>query len=248
MADRLTERRDLPQALAFQQREWTLRKQILEADSQDLTATRNYALASKKLGGLLWKMNRGPEAMAYYQTALHLEEAWAEREPLSADARMAISFSHSDIGFLLRGQNNFQDALTHYRKTVEIRENLAAMDPNNARATMSLVSAYWRTAGISTAAGDTRGALELLQKAERVLAASKSPAPGSTQSRTALAHVYGTYGESYSASRNSSAARDWYGRSRQLLADLRDSGKLDADGADLLPAVERELSRLGGVR
>jgi serine/threonine protein kinase len=248
MADVMLERRDLPQALAFRQKEWGLRKQILDAGPHNLTAIRNYALVSKRLGGLFWKMNRVADAMEYYQTALHLEEGWAERDPSSADARMALSFSHSDIGFLLRGESKFTEALAHYRATVEIRENLAALDPNNARATMSLVSAYWRTADVATAAGATTGALDLLRKAEKTLAVAKSPPPDSTQSRIALAHVYSEYGQCYSATRNTATAHDWYARSRQLLAGLRDSGKLDADGVDLLQAVETNLSKAAGNR
>ena len=248
MGDVMLENRDLPQALAFRQKEWTLRKQFVDTDPHNLTAIRNYALVSKRLGGLLWKMKRGPEAMAYYQTALHLEEGWAEREPSSADARMAISFSHSDIGFLLNGENKFQEALSHYRTTVEIRENLAALDPHNARATMALVSAYWRTATVAISARDTAGALDLLRKAEKTLALSKSPPPESIPSRNALAYVYSIYGECYAAKDNPAAARDWYHRSRQLLTALRDSGKLDADSTELLHTVEKELSTLAGVR
>ena len=164
----------------------------------------------------------------------------AEREPSGAEARMAISFSHSDIGFLLNGESKFQEALSHYRTTVEIRENLAA--------TMAPVSAYWRTATVAISARDTAGALDLLRKAEKTLAVSKSPPPDSIQSRSALAYVYSICGECYAANRNPAAARDWYHRFRQLLAALRDSGKLDADSTELLHTVEKELSSLAGNR
>jgi serine/threonine protein kinase len=248
MADLMVEHRDLPQALEFRLKERMLRKQILDADSKNLAATGNYALASKKLGALLWKMNRVPEAMGYYQTALRLEEGWAELEPSSADARMAISFSHSDIGFLLRTEKKFQEALAHYRKTVKIREELAEMDPNNARATLSLVSAYWRTASVSIAAGDIQNALDLLKKAVKTLAQAKKPDPGSARSRTELAQVYAVYGESYAAAGDAAAARDWYERSKQIFTGLRGSGKLDAEGADMLQAVEKELAKFGKIR
>jgi serine/threonine protein kinase len=243
MADLMAERRDLPLALSFRLREWSLRKQILDADSRNMPATRNYALASKKLGALLWMMNRGPEAMGYYQTALRLEEGWAELEPSSADASMAISYSHSDIGFLLSQDKKFPEALAHYRKTVEIRENLARADPQNARATLGLVSAYWRTASVAVAGGGTRDASGLLAKAEQTLIHSTNPAPGSVRSRTELAHVYAIYGESYAAAGDAGAARASYSRSKQILTGLRGSGKLDADGADLLQDVEKKLAK-----
>jgi tetratricopeptide (TPR) repeat protein len=245
MGDLMVERRDLPKALEFRLKEWTLQKQILESDAKNIPATRNYALASKKLGSLLWKMDRVEEAMGYYQTALHLEEGWAALQPLSADAKMAISYSHSDIGFLLRGQKKPREALEHYRTTVEIREDLAALDPNNARATLSLVSAYWRTAGVSVAAGDIPTALELLARAVKTLAHSKSPDPGSVRSRTELANVYATYGETYAAGGGAARARPWYERSKQIFTDLRSAGELDANGADRLRGVEEELAKPG---
>jgi non-specific serine/threonine protein kinase/serine/threonine-protein kinase len=248
MADLLVERRDFPKALEFRLKEWTLQKQILDADSKNIRATRNYALASKKLGALLWKMDRVREAMGYYQTALRLEEGWSALEPSNTDAKMAISFSHSDIGFLLREEKKLQEALEHYRKTVRIREELAEMDPNNARAKLSLVSAYWRTASVSVAAGDIQTALDLLPKAVKTLAQSKNPAPGSTRSRAELANVYATYGESYAAGGDPATARNWYERSNQILTDLRGTGELDANGADLLRSVEGELAKPGKVR
>jgi non-specific serine/threonine protein kinase/serine/threonine-protein kinase len=248
MADILVERRDLPQALESRLKGWTLLKQVLEADPKSRYAPGNYALASKKLGALLWKMNRGPEAMGYYETALRIEEELAARDPSSGNARMAVSYSHSDIGFLLARENKFQEALAHYRITVKIREELAALDRNDARATLGLVSAYWRTAGVSISAGDIQGGRDLLKKAERTLAQAKAPDPGSVQSRSELAHVYGTYGDSYVAARNAAAARDWYGRAKQILTDLRGSGKLDANGVEKLQSLDRELERLGKAR
>ena len=188
-------------------------------------------------------MDRVPEAMPYYQTALRLEEGWSVREPSNADAKMAISYSHSDIGFLLNRQKKPLEALEHYRTTVAIREDLAAADPNNARAKMALVSAYWRTASISVAAGNTPTALDLLARAVKALAQSNNPAPGSARNRAELAYVYATYGESYGAVGGRAAARPSYERSKQLLLALRASGELDANGADRLREVEEELAR-----
>ena len=226
----------------------TLQKQILAANPKNLPAGSNYALASKKLGGLLWKMNRMQEAMEYYQTALGLEEAWSAREPSNTDAKMAVSFSHSDIGFLLNAQQKPREALEHYRTTVKIREEMAAADPNNARATLSLVSAYWRTASVSVAAGDSQTASDLLAKAVKTVAQSRNPAPGSVRSRSELAHIYSIYGESYTATSGQAAGRAWYLRARQVLTDLRGSGELDANGTDLLRAVEEQLAGSGKTR
>jgi len=241
MSDLLRQKRELQQALEFRLMEWTLRKQILDADARNLTSTRNFALSSKRMGGLLWAMNRGPEGMDYYRMALRLEEQWAALDPASADARTAISYSHSDIGFLLAGDQKFAEALAHYRKTVSIREELAALDPNNARATLGLASAYWRTAGVSISAGNIQNALELLNKAIKTLSQAKNPDPSSNRSRTELAHIYHVYGESHAGLGDTVAAREWYGRSRQILDGFRAAGTLDVDGADLLKDVEKQL-------
>lgn len=241
MADLKVERRDLQPALEFRLKEWTLRKQLFEENSKSVTAIRNYALASKKLGGLLWKLTRVTEAMDYYQAALRLEEECVQLEPMNADAKMAVSFSQSDIGFLLQGHKKFPEALEHYRKTIEIREEVARMDPSNARATLSLVSAYWRTARVSVDARDSRGALDLLNKAVKTLTQSKSLDPASVRPRIELAQVYAAYGKYYAAS-SDAAARGWYEQSKQILISLRGSGQLDAGGADLLQNVEEKLS------
>ncbi len=244
MADLLVERRDLPRALTFRLKEYTLRKQVRDSDPKNITGTRNYALSSKRLGSLLWRMNRTTEAMDYYQAALRLEEGWAQLEPLSADAKMAVSFSQSDMGFLLWQQKRFKEALVHYRKTVEIRQELAGKDPNNARATIGLVSAYWRTASVSVAVGDIQSSLDLLKKAVKTLSQSKNPSPGTVQSETQLAHVLAVSGESYAAIGNTAAAQDWYRRSKQILVRLRAAQKLPADSADLLQSVEDDLAKL----
>jgi len=248
MSNLLVERRDLPQGLAFRLKELALRKEILDADSRDTQAMRNYALASKRMGSLMWKLKRVPEAMAHYETALHLEEGWAEREPANADAKMAISYSHSDIGFFYWDDGKFKEALDHYRKAVKLREELAEADPNNARATLSLVSACWRTAGVYTTAGDTANALEFLNKASKVLRHAKKPDPASAPSRTEMAHVYAGYGKAYADAHQTSAARDWYGRSRQILIGLRASKELNASAEDLFRSVDATLAALAKVR
>jgi tetratricopeptide (TPR) repeat protein len=241
MADILVDRRDLPQALAYRLKELSLQKQILERDPNNIQSTRNYALASKKLGALLWKMRRPEEAMAYYQAALHLEEGWSALAPSSTEAKMAISYSHSDIGFLLREGGHLPESLAHYKAAVKIREESVAADPDNARAKLSLISAYWRTATVSAAAGDTRTSFSLLPKALAMLAQIKNPAPGSARNRIELANIYSVYAESYLAAGNRAAARSWYERSKKILIDLSHSGQLDANGADLLQSVEKEL-------
>ena len=243
MADRMVERRDLPKTLEFRLKEWTLLKQLLEVDPKNILVLRNYALASKKLGALLWKMDRTHEAMGYYETALHLEEGWSALESSNPEAKMAISFSHSDIGFLLWREKKLPEALDHYRTTIKLREELAAMDPNNARATLGLASAYWRTANVSREAGDIQNALALLRKGEKTLTQAKNPAPKSAHSRTELANVYSVYGDSYVTSAPATARR-WYERSKEILTDLRGSGELDANGAERLQSVEKELAKL----
>ena len=242
MADILVDRRDLPQALAYRLKELSLQKQIFDSDPRDIQNTRNYALASKKLGALLWKMQRPEEAMSYYQAALHLEEGWSAMAPSSTEARMAMSFSHSDIGFLLREEGNLPESLAHYKTAVKIREESVAADPDNARAKLSLISAYWRTAAVSAAAGDTSMSFSLLPKAAALLAQIKNPAPGSARNRTELANIYAVYGESYAAAGNRAAARKWYEKSRKILTDLSRSGELDANGADRLQSVEKHLN------
>ena len=241
MADILVDQRDLPQALAYRLKELSLQKQILERNPNDIQNTRNYALASKKLGALLWKMQRPEEAMAHYQSALHLEEGWSALAPSSIEAKMAISFSHSDIGFLLREGGNLPGSLAHYKTAVKIREEAVAADPDNARAKLSLISAYWRTATVSTAAGDTRTSFSLLRKAVDMLAQIKNPAPGSARNRIELANIYSVYGESYQAIGNRAAARSWYEKAKKLLTDLSHAGELDANGADRLQSVEQAL-------
>ena len=243
MADALVEHRDLPKALEFRLKERAIQKQISEIDPANVTATRNYALASKKLGALLWKMDRVDEAMPYYETALGLEEAWLAREPSSTDAKMAISFSHSDIGFFLREQNKVQTALKHYRITIKLREELLAADPNNARARLGVVSAYWRTALVASDAHESKAALDLLAKASKTLNESKNPAPSSSRSRAELAHVYATYADVYAAEGQGVMARNWRERSKQVLTDMRSAGELDASGADLLARTERKLAQ-----
>jgi tetratricopeptide (TPR) repeat protein len=186
-------------------------------------------------------MQRPEEAMSYYQTALSLEEGWSKLAPSNMDAKMAISYSHSDIGFLLREEGNLQESLAHYRATVNIREESVAADPENARAKLSLVSAYWRTASVSAAAGDRQASFELLAKAVAMLAHIKNPAPGSVRSQFELANIYAVYGESYAAVGSGAVSRLWYERSKQTLTALSHSGELDANGADLLRSVEKAL-------
>jgi len=245
MADSLAKRREFGAALIVRQKEWALQEQLLDMDPANTTAAQNFALSSKRLGGLYWAVDRKPEAMEAYQTALRLEEAWSAREPSNTDAKMAISFSHSDIGFLLSDQNQPREALEHYAITVRIREELAAVDPSNSRAKMSLVSAYWRTARASVNAHDTKTALDLLSKATRVLAQSKNPPPDSVQSLVDFANIYMVYGECYAALHRPAASHSWYERSKHALTELRAQGKLDANGVHLLQQVEKAL---GGVR
>ena len=93
--------------------------------------------------------------------------------------------------------------------------------------------------------GEIETALDLLKKAVMVLDKSKNPDPASMRSQTERGQVFAMYGKSYAAAGDVRAARDWYGRSKQIFTGLRSSGKLSADGADKLLAVEKRLAGLG---
>ncbi|MBI3680357.1 MAG: protein kinase [Acidobacteria bacterium] len=239
MADEYVERRQLPQALEFRQKQLSLWEAILARNPSDTKNLRDCALVHKRLGALLWKLDRAGEAMPHYEKALGMEQEWSRREPANADARFAVSFSESDIGFLLSSKNRHREGLAHYLRAVKVREQLAEMDPNNARGRHALISIYWRTASVHTALGEIREALGLLGKAEKMLGDARN-----ADQRRDLGRVLLQYGLTYLRGGRRMEALAALERSKKTLTDLKNRNELDADGADALSSAEQELSVL----
>ena len=175
VASSFTEKEEWESAMTWRQKELEIRRALYASSSSTAAFRSNYALCSKRMGGLLIRLDRLTEAMRHYRTALEIEEQWRQAEPASAEARMALSYSHSDIGFILNRQDRFAEALAHYRQTVELREQAAAADPRDARAVGALESAYFRIAPVLLKLGRRREALDSINRALKMAYAARRP-------------------------------------------------------------------------
>lgn len=168
-ANELSQRGDIAGALAIREKDLQLRRELLAADPKNPSSRGNLALVSKRVGGLLIRLNRLEEAYNHYAAALAIEREWMAADPLSVEARTAVSFSNSDIGFIRIKQDRLPEALVHYRETVALREALFAADAKNYRTRTILASGCWRTADLLVTMGRAAEGLPLLKRAEELL-------------------------------------------------------------------------------
>ena len=168
VADELLRAGSLDSSLEWRRKEIEIRRALYESDPGNKEFFSNYALTSKRMGGLLIRLDRLDDAMTAYRRALEIEERWQAREPGSAEAAMAVSFSHSDIAFILQKQKRLAESLEHYRQTVAIRERMVAFDAHDARARSALGSAYGRIAGVLSELGRPVEAAGFTAKAARL--------------------------------------------------------------------------------
>jgi serine/threonine protein kinase len=159
---------DFTSALEWRGKELEIRRALYESEPGNSMFRSNYAMTSKRLGGILIRLDRLDEAMAAYSRSLAFEEQWLSAEPGSVTAAMAVSYSHSDIALILSKQKRFTDSLEHYRQAIAIRQRMARLDPNDAWAREALRSAYTRIADVLLEAGRRPEAAQFHAKTARL--------------------------------------------------------------------------------
>jgi eukaryotic-like serine/threonine-protein kinase len=203
---------------------------VLLADPARRQSQRSVSLVNKRLGAIAARRGQNARAAGYYEQALAADQKLVSFDPTGFQTRYDLSVSHVELAGVRMGVNDPLGARDHYRKALAIRETLLREDPANALAKQALASVLSRLGSAEAGAGDHRGALMSLARAEGLLVRNDKESLPDLYSRRIAIHR--ALGRSQDALKDARSAVE----GRRLLLDSAPENVLIAESlvADLL--------------
>ena len=219
-------------------------------------ARRQLAKAYNQYGSVLADAQ---QAIAAHEKALAIQVALCAAEPQNAQLARELAWTLGDmtrplglIGDMTRFESNL-------RRAAAIFESQLSEHPGNAVDALDLASVLMGLGWVRTAAGDFQGAQATLTRAQRLAESALATDPGSNWASEVLWQVYSQLGdttEAETAGAPSPAvleqglrrARDWFAKSRAVLAALAARGQLESRYAADLERLDQKISRCGPSR
>ena len=224
-ADLLTDEKKYAEVIPLRVSILDLQRHIVELLPGDLTASRDLALAHKKLGALYGVVMRYEESRREYEQARVIDEAYLLAAP-TPRAQLDLSYDYSDLGWVTIRLGDLPGGLAFYRKALALRQSAAAADPNDYRAAFAVASSTERIGGLLRRMGDLPASLEEMQHAI-VLWKALADRPGASWSPTLqLADTHTELGDVYIAMKNFPRAAAENDQAIKLYISLRDRGVL----------------------
>jgi non-specific serine/threonine protein kinase/serine/threonine-protein kinase len=237
LADALINEKRYPEAIVLRERVQSLARRVAALhDSRE--SERSLAVAEKRLGALYGVTGRMEDCRREYEMARSIDERRFARNPQDMRAGMDLSYDYSDLGWAAREMNRLDDALQFHRQALELRQQAAQADPQDFRAASAVAASMRKIGLVLKKMAKPRDALsELQQAAARYGELSRRPgADWATVSGLAETHqdIAETWTDLAQAHTTAAAQRraDYlaaageYEQARDLLAGLRDQGKL----------------------
>ncbi|MFN7924049.1 MAG: serine/threonine-protein kinase [Bryobacteraceae bacterium] len=126
---------------------------------------RNTALVLKRMGAVLFVLEKPEEALARYAEARDLDRALVERNPGDASSQMDLSFDLNDLGMLAHHRGDHRASLDLRLESLGIRRAVMNADPKDARARAAVAAVLVRISWERTHLGELAGAEQAAREA-----------------------------------------------------------------------------------
>lgn len=185
-----------------------LAEKAVAADSGDLDAKRNLAIASERLGNVLKERGRLAQALKSFEKRLEIARELAETDPAYALYQRDLSIAYQKLGDVLGMQGNLTAQLDAYRKNLEIRQTLAANAPSDTTAQSDLGTAEERMGNVLMATGGLKGARAAYQRKLDIVSGIAATDPSNADWQRDLSVAYHKMGKVLLAMGDLPGARD----------------------------------------
>jgi len=238
LADAVSNEKRYPEAIVLRERVQDLARRVTVLAHDSRESQRSLAVAEKRLAALYGVTGRLDDCRREYEMARSIDEQRCAHNPQDMRAKIDLSYDYSDLGWAAGAMNRLDDALQFHRQALELRQQAAQADPQDFRAASAVAASMRKIGLVLKKMAKPRDALsELQQAAARYGELSRRPgADWATVSGLAETHqdIAETWTDLAQAHTTAAAQRraDYlaaageYEQARDLLAGLRDQGKL----------------------
>jgi tetratricopeptide (TPR) repeat protein len=140
LADEFTDQKQYEKAIPLREKTEQLARKALELGPADVAASRNLALAEKKLGALYGVTGRFQQCREEYERALKIDADYVARNSGDTRSKLDLSYDYSDLGWVAGRLGRYDDGLGWNRQALALREEAARADPRDARAAVAVAS------------------------------------------------------------------------------------------------------------
>jgi eukaryotic-like serine/threonine-protein kinase len=244
---------DLPGALDFALKSLALSEDLSAGDLNNAEARRDVGVGYQDVGMIKMAMADLPGALAEFRKSLAIDQAMAAADPKNAGAQRDVAASHSTVGAVLAQMNEPAGAAESHRQSIAILNALAAADAGNAELRRDAAHEYAGLGNALLKTGDTKGAIESHRRALSLLEAAAGAKGASADAQGAVAGSCAQSAALYAALASSAILSDaarleywhtavsFYGRSRDILTAIRQSGGTPPEGVPTVEEVTRQI-------
>ena len=180
-----------------------------------------------------------PAALEYFRKAATLQEELLAADPANAVTRKSLALLHKRIADFAANMQDSSESLLHFTKAREGFEKIAADAPSDLLSRIRVATCGAGVAGMRARLGEADSAQEECRKSIALLGAIKED-PANAVHRSFRAEAYEYLGYAYNAlataaqgspaetKQHTTAARDMFQQSLDILEDLRGRGLLNA--------------------
>jgi hypothetical protein len=206
-------------SLIYWQEDLALRQDVLAAKPDDAGAKKDLAKVYEWLADVNLALGAAVRAEECASLCVKLQQQVADATGHSADSRRSLAFGCLWLATVQLRTGQVAASTDTWDRFLKHRQLLSDEEPNNTAARQSLADAHERVAVARLALGDAAKAAELAHQAAelRQLPEAVRPSPAETRS---LALALSTVGDARLELGDLPAARDAYGRARELLEPL----------------------------
>jgi len=238
LADAVSNEKRYPEAIVLRERVQDLARRVTVLAHDSRESQRSLAVAEKRLAALYGVTGRLDDCRREYEMARLIDEQRCAHNPQDMRAKIDLSYDYSDLGWAAGAMNRLDDALQFNRMALDLRQQAAQADPQDFRAATAVAASTKRIGLVLKRMAKPSEALsELGAAAARYAELSLRPGADWATVRS-LAETHQDIAETWTdlaqahttaaAQRRADylAAAGEYEQARDLLAGLRDQGKL----------------------
>ena len=238
LADAVSNEKRYPEAIVLRERVQDLARRVTVLAHDSRESQRSLAVAEKRLAALYGVTGRLDDCRREYEMARSIDEQRCAHNPQDMRAKIDLSYDYSDLGWAAGAMNRLDDALQFNRMALDLRQQAAQADPQDFRAATAVAASTKRIGLVLKRMAKPSEALsELGAAAARYAELSLRPGADWATVRS-LAETHQDIAETWTdlaqahttaaAQRRADylAAAGEYEQARDLLAGLRDQGKL----------------------
>jgi len=211
---------NIDKALIFFEEYFRLRKELYEADPQNVEFKNGLAISYSKLGNTHSALGNLDKALTFYEQDAQLSKEIYEVYPQNVEFKNGLAISYEKLGETHSALGNLDKALTFYEQDAQLSKELYEVYPQNVEFKNGLAISYEKLGVTHSALGNLDKALTFYEDFSRLEKELFEAYPQNVSFKNGLAISYEKLGGTHSALGNLDKALTFFNDETRLFEKL----------------------------